>query len=296
MKRAEFIQIAALTPLVSLSLLAEHSKAPAGKSMTGGLKALVIKNRELDRSVDAALDHLGGIGQFVKKKSKVVIKPSMAYNRKPGTGINSDPRLVEHLIRLCYEAGAREVSVFDHTMDEWTLCYKNSGIERVAKNAKARVLPANEFMYYKPLPGISTQQSGFIHIHQAIIQSDVMINVSVSGIHEGREAKGAIENFTRCAWERNIFFADDNQLCNLLSFKKPALNLTEVWAKSTSNNEITAPLTRQHLIASTNMIIADQILASLLLPDCKDVKGLEQAIRLNPGDEQPLPGQVLYID
>ena len=296
MKRVEFIQIATLAPLISLSLLSGFAKAASIKSMNRSLKAVVIKNRELDNSVDLALDHLGGIGQFVKKKSRVVIKPSIAFNQKPGTGFNSDPRLVEHLIRLCYQAGAREVSVFDHAMDEWTLCYKNSGIERVAKNAKARVLPANEFMYYKPLPEKNPKQHNTLHIHQAIIQADVIINVSVSQIHQSRKAGGAVENFARCAWERNIFFANENQLSRLLSFKKPVLNFTEVWKCTPGEVENTTTLIRQQLIASTDLVIADLVLSGLMPSDYKEVKGLEQLILLNNSYTQPLPGQVLYID
>jgi len=296
MKRAEFIQIAALTPMLSLNLLPGLVKATCAKSANRNLKAVVINNRELASGVDLALENLGGIEQFVKKRSRVVIKPSMAYNQKPGTGFNSDPRLVEHLIRLCYKAGAREVSVFDHTVDEWTLCYKNSGIERVAKNAEARVLPANEFMYYKPVPDSIGIQSGSLHVHRAIFQADVIINAGISGTHHGRKAGGAIENFSRCTWERNIFFAENNQLPRLLAFKKPVLNLTEVWKSTPGEVENANKLTRQQLIASTDLVIADLVLSGLMPSDYKEVIGLEPFILPNNGYTQPVPGQVLYID
>lgn len=295
MKRVEFLQVAALTPLISFTLLPGLAKALTGKSLNRNLKAVVINNRELVSSVGLALDHLGGIGQFVNKRSRVVIKPSMAYNQKPGTGYNSDPALVEHLIRLCYTAGAREVSVFDHTIDDWTLCYKNSGIERVAKNAEARVLPANEFMYYMQVPESVGKQPDPLHVHQAIILADVIINVGVSGIHKGREAGGAVENFTRCAWEQNITGASNNQLYRLLSYKKPVLNFIEVWESTPGDIETSTTLTRQKMIASTDLVIADLVLSGLMTPDYMKVKGLEQAIQLDNDYQQPLSGQILYI-
>ena len=296
MKRIQFIQIAGLIPMISLTLVPGFVNASNEKSSNRSLKAVVMNNLDLTSDIEFALDKLGGIRQLVKKRSRVVIKPSMAYNQKPGTGFNSDPRLVEHLIRLCYEAGAREVSVFDHTLDEWTLCYKNSGIERVAKNAEARVLPANEFMYYQPLPDNSIKSHDPLHIHQAILQADIIINVSASRTNNTSGTGGAIENFTRCFWERIIFHTHDNQLSRMLYFRKPTLNITEVWNNTPGYDDIPNFWKRQQLIVSTDLVVADEVLASLLKTEYKEVKGLEQAIHLNHEYVQLLPGQVLYID
>jgi len=36
------------------------------------------------------------------------------------------------IVKQCFAAGAKEVTVFDHTCDDWQKCYKNSGIEVTA--------------------------------------------------------------------------------------------------------------------------------------------------------------------
>jgi uncharacterized protein (DUF362 family) len=102
----------------------------------------------------------------------------MAWNQKPGTGYNSDPLIVKAIIDKCYKAGAREVALFDNTFDDWALSYKNSGIERVAKDAAARVIPANDIRYYKA-SNIENKSGNNLHIHEALIKADVIINLPV---------------------------------------------------------------------------------------------------------------------
>ena len=59
--------------------------------------------------------------------------------------------LVKRIIEHCFKAGAKEVYVFDHTCDNWVNCYRNSGIEKAAKSAGAKVVPANSESYYQEI-------------------------------------------------------------------------------------------------------------------------------------------------
>jgi len=82
--------------------------------------------------------------RFNIKRSRILLKPSMAWNQQPGAGYNSDPVLVDFLVRLLVKEGAREVALFDQCYQNWTSCYRASGIERVAKDASGRVYPGND--------------------------------------------------------------------------------------------------------------------------------------------------------
>lgn len=61
--------------------------------------------------VRKAVKALGGMGKFVKKGSKVLIKPNIAFARPPEAAANTNPEVVAELVRLCLEAGAKEVIV-----------------------------------------------------------------------------------------------------------------------------------------------------------------------------------------
>ncbi len=50
------------------------------------------------------------------------------------------PSLIGRIVEHCLAAGAKDVYVFDHTINEWRRCYKNSGIEKAAKDAGGTIV------------------------------------------------------------------------------------------------------------------------------------------------------------
>lgn len=85
--------------------------------------------------LDKALEALGGIGKYIKKGQKVVIKPNIGWDRTPELAGNTNPELIKALVKKCFEAGAEKVTVFDHTCDNWQKCYETSGIAAAVKEA-----------------------------------------------------------------------------------------------------------------------------------------------------------------
>jgi len=79
--------------------------------------------------------------QIVKRGDMVVLKPAVDFDMIPDTKLATNPFPVREIINQCYEAGAKAVSIFDQTNNASTKCYKNSGIERIAKDTTGRVLP-----------------------------------------------------------------------------------------------------------------------------------------------------------
>ena len=73
-----------------------------------------------------AISELGGMKQFIKPGQKVVVKPNIGWDKVPELAGNTNPKLITEIIKQCFAAGAKEVTVFDHTCDDWQKCYKNS--------------------------------------------------------------------------------------------------------------------------------------------------------------------------
>ena len=74
--------------------------------------------------VRKAVKALGGMGRFVKKGNRVLIKPNIAFARPPEGAANTNPEVVAELVRLCFEAGAKEVIVLDYTLDPARVTYE----------------------------------------------------------------------------------------------------------------------------------------------------------------------------
>jgi uncharacterized protein (DUF362 family) len=99
----------------------------------------VANRKSIEKIVKAAIDALGGIRRFISRNDVVVIKPNIGWDRVPETAANTNPDVVAALVKLCLEARAKKVKVFDRTSHDTRRAYLQSGIEAAAKAAGAEV-------------------------------------------------------------------------------------------------------------------------------------------------------------
>ena len=140
MDRKEFLrQVAAwsagacFVPLLKVDPLsaAEQAEAqqPAGQSMLA-----VAKGKDYTALVSKVLEPLGGIKAFVKPDARVVVKPNIGWDRKPEQAGNTHPDIVKAVVNLALGAGAKQVLVFDRTVNEERRCYASSGIQAAVES------------------------------------------------------------------------------------------------------------------------------------------------------------------
>jgi uncharacterized protein (DUF362 family) len=110
-------------PVFNVPSIAAAETKPAGQSMLA-----VAKGKDYAALVEQVLKPLGGIGAFVKKGDRVVVKPNIGWDRKPEQAANTHPDVVKALVQQCLDAGAKRVFVFDNTVNDKRRSYKNSGI------------------------------------------------------------------------------------------------------------------------------------------------------------------------
>jgi uncharacterized protein (DUF362 family) len=135
-RRREFLrQVAAWTagalivpPLLNLGGI-QAAEADAAPAPAGGPLLAVASGTDWATLPGRAVQALGGMGAFVKKGSTVVVKPNIGWDRNPEQGANTHPLIVTAVVRLCLEAGAATVKVFDRTCNNRERCYANSGIQ-----------------------------------------------------------------------------------------------------------------------------------------------------------------------
>lgn len=185
-----------------------------------------------DAMFDLGIQELGGMSTFVQKGQKVLIKPNIGWDVIPELAANTNPLLVKRIVEHCLKAGAKEVYVFDHTLDNWVNCYKNSGIERAAKAAGAKVVPGNSESYYQQIeiPGGIKLQSA--KVHQLLLETDVFINVPVLKNHESIRMTCCLKNTMGLVWNRGYWHSNNLNQCiadYALYEKKPALNVIDCY-------------------------------------------------------------------
>lgn len=121
--------------------------APAGEAST--LPDIVaVRNGEPEAMFDSGIAAMGGMGRFVKRGQSVVIKPNVSWDVGVEYGGNTNPGLVNRIVRQCLDAGASKVTIVDHTIEHSKSCYDASGIGAAADDAGAVIAPADAERYY----------------------------------------------------------------------------------------------------------------------------------------------------
>jgi uncharacterized protein (DUF362 family) len=234
MKRRDFFRksVGASIAAGAAFSLGGYDKLWSGTTSPAKYDMVALMGGDPDAMFDLGIQELGGMGTFVKKGQKVLIKPNMGWDVIPGLAANTNPLLVKRIIEHCFKAGAKEVYVFDHTLDNWVNCYKNSGIEKAAKSAGAKVVPANSESYYQKIeiPGGVKLQTA--KVHQLLLETDVFINVPVLKDHNSVRMTCCLKNTMGLVWDRGYWHSNNLNQCiadYALYEKKPALNVIDCY-------------------------------------------------------------------
>jgi len=229
-------QLNAAEPGSSMEANAMQAGASSGRS--GNYDLVAVMGGEPVEMFRKGIAEMGGMGRYVKKGQKVCVKPNIGWDKAPEMAANTNPLLVAEIVRQCLAAGASEVTVFDHTCDDWRKCYSNSGIEEAAKKAGAKVVPADQESYYKPVSIAKAKILKSTKIHEAILNADVWINVPVLKNHGGAKMSISMKNLMGIVWDRGFFHKNDLQQCiaDISSLeRRPALNVVDAYRLMKTN-------------------------------------------------------------
>jgi len=129
-----------------------------------------------------AVEILGGMGGFVRKGAHVVIKPNIVIAREPQYGVTTNPAAVAAVVKMCWDAGAASVTVFDRPTAPTLQAYAVSGIKKAVQDAGGtmKVLADRDFERISiPKGRILTSWPVLTDIFDA----DVMINMPCAKTH-----------------------------------------------------------------------------------------------------------------
>lgn len=292
MKRRSFILNSALA---TGGLFLLSGKAPK----LNNYNIVTIRGGSPDGMLDLGLEALGGIEHYVRKGQKVLIKPTLRWNATPESGENTNPDLLFALVKRCYDAGSVGVYLVDQTVDKWTKCYKDSGIERKVKDAGAKILPGNEEPFYQPveIPGAKVMKHP--KIHQIVQDVDVIINVPAVRPDSKFGIFGTLSNLTGLVWDFDQYQSQSEEcMVDFLRYKKPVLNIVDacrVAGAKSKNQDSIGPTEYKTLILSSDIVAADAFAAKRLGIDFNLAKQIELAALGGFGQINPSTDKVRSI-
>ena len=155
------------------------------------LKCADYSRERVDRAVREIFELLGGIGHFVQKGQKVLLKPNMLSAKEPERGITTHPIFLETVVRQVQSAGG-EVWIGDSpsgAIKGIQRYWKNTGFEDVAKRTGAKLINFEA-------GGTVIRETSLrkFHLARSIFEADVIINLPKFKTHGFTLYTGAIKN------------------------------------------------------------------------------------------------------
>jgi len=250
----------------------------------------IAEGSERIKTVDKAIDMLGGIERFVKPGETVVIKPNVAFATPAMLCATANPELVAEVVRLCYDRGkARKVIVTDNPINDPASCFTLSGVGKAASAAGAEVvLPKDNLFRNTTLAGGELIKDWPIFFGP-FSKADKVIGITPVKNHHRAGASMSMKNwYGLLGGRRNIFHQDINTIIAELSMMvKPTLVIldgTEVMMTNGPTGGSLSDLRRANtLIASTDCVAADAYGCGLLGMKITDLPYLSKAEKAGAG-------------
>ncbi|MGQ9508410.1 MAG: DUF362 domain-containing protein [Thermodesulfobacteriota bacterium] len=265
LSRREFIKRATLgvtLPFMTNSLPFYGTLARAEEETT-----LVIAEKGTPAQLlQAAMTLIGGMTRFVKKGQKVVIKANIAWARTPEQACTNNPDLLTALVKMCYEAGASRVAVWDHTCDNHQFTFIRTGLKEAGQKAGAEVLSGHGRNVYKKVEIPKGKKLKKAEVLKEVLEADVFVNFPIPKHHFASELTLGMKNLIGIVWDMELLHKIDlhQSIADINTLRKPDLVVVDAIKILTTNGpkgpgKVESP---GKVIVSTDIVAADAYAAS----------------------------------
>ena len=230
---------------------------------------VVARSGEPEAMVRQAIAALGGMERFVPRDSSVIVKPNIcvAYHSYEYAA-TTNPWVVGALVKLCYEAGARQVRVMDFpfggTPED---AYEISGIAEQVKAAGGEMVPMPRMKFVETkIPDAKSLKES--EIFDDALKADVLINVPIAKDHSLARLTLGMKNLMGLIYYREAVHGDMGQrLADLTGLFKPQLTVVDavrmLMANGPTGGNLKDVKQANTIIASPDIVAADSYAATL---------------------------------
>ncbi|MGE5800306.1 MAG: DUF362 domain-containing protein [Syntrophaceae bacterium] len=286
MKRRDFLKWTAVSSaglaipggLATLGRMAEAAQGP---------DLVVAKGASTPQVVRAALDAAGGMRRFIAKGDVVVLKPNIGWDRTPQYAATTNPDVVGALAKLCFEAGAKKVRVFDNTLSDARLCYKQSGIADAAAGAGAEMVYMDRRKYRDVRLNGTVLKSW--PLYNDIFEADKVINIPIAKTHSLSVLTLAMKNWMGVMGgvRFRVHQRLDESLVDLCRVIKPTLTVLDAVRILTANGPTGGDLDDvkrlDTVVVGTDQVAIDSFGATLFGMKGSDLNSVKLAARAGLG-------------
>ncbi|HJX52719.1 MAG TPA: DUF362 domain-containing protein [Polyangia bacterium] len=253
----------------------------------GATDMAIVRGPDPAANVRRAIEALGGMGRFVRRGERVVIKPNIGWNRLPEQAANTNPDVVAEVVRLVLAAGASKVWLTDASVNTPEQCFARSGIEKAAKAAGATVIRPDASAFREVNVSGKLLRTGDVLF--PIVEADRVINIPVVKQHGLSLASMALKNWygvlggQRVKLHQNIHLS----IIDLAAMVKPTLTVLDatriLLANGPTGGSLSDVKQLDTIAAGTDEVALDAFGATLLGLNPNDVGFIVEGMKAGLG-------------
>jgi uncharacterized protein (DUF362 family) len=214
-----------------------------------------------------AIGAIGGMGRFISKGDRVVLKPNASWDRSPQQAADTNPEIVAVLTELSLKAGARQVIAIDHTIGEPGRCLARSGIGPAVVKAGGSIRHQNARAFRDAEIGGAV---GKWPVFKPLFEADKFINIPVVKQHSLSTLTAGMKNLYGIIGEKRSTLHPkiDESIVELANFARPTLIVLDafsVMVKNGPSGGSLSDLVHPHVVAAgTDPVALDAFAATLI--------------------------------
>jgi uncharacterized protein (DUF362 family)/Pyruvate/2-oxoacid:ferredoxin oxidoreductase delta subunit len=242
------------------------------KSLVSIVRCQSYDEEEVLKGLRRSLDLIGGIENFVRKGSRVLLKPNLLYGKAPEKAVTTHPSIVKGIIRIVREAGGIPFIGDSPSVGSLMRAAEKAGIKRVTDEMGC---PLVEFDQPILAPKGGREFSKQLEIDRTVLEADVVINLPKWKTHGMTVLTLGVKNLFGCipgakkalwhlkAGEDRKVFAQT--LVDLYQVIRPSLTILDGIVGMEGNGPNSGhPISLGLILASRDPLSLDQIVCDLL--------------------------------
>ena len=250
-----------------------------------GLDLAVAMNGAPAQNTEAAIKALGGMERFVKPGDVVVLKPNcVSAQAPPKWAVNTNPDVIGAIVRMCKQAGAKEVIAVTHDEPKY---FRRSGIgetiEQEGGSWEATKKRSDFRKVLLPL-GVLLNQT---EILKRVLDADVFINAPIAKHHDGTYLSLGMKNFMGINYDREVMHRIGLQqtIADLATGVKTDLTIMDANYMLLSHGPIGPGETRNQktVVAGVDPVLVDAYTTTLFKLEPRDIGHVQYASDLGLG-------------
>ena len=163
-------------------------------------RVVVLKTREaqIEKNVNQIFRLAGGIGRFIKKGEKVLVKPNFLNSKPSSTGATTNLKLLEAVVKAVLKQGATPI-IGESTPVSFDAekVFKRLRADRIAKKYKLRLVDMNKHKFRKVKLKNSLALKEIL-VSSLVFECDKLINLPVLKTHTQTTITLGMKNLMGC--------------------------------------------------------------------------------------------------